>query len=294
MAKPAVGFLFPNFRKATNVSGNPIKKTMTGNLVQIISLTAYGNDYLENGTNLLNYYPINSVFQFCNRVDFREFYKPFFFFKRKEKIIATDPIEWFTHLKKGGCQKLRLAFEFSKDQSFAKDHKLAGLSGGGGIYPNYSNFWVNRWDVTNENDPDRKIWTVNYAEIVKGQPTENRQINQSEIKDKLKKTLNEIAAFAYKQKLEDWGTQFTKAELNLDSLNPSENYYHKDLLPSSIYTLTTRQLLFSAGMAWVFGGMGSWNDLGFDSEIESEIYERLSEELYSDIVLAVISSINSN
>jgi predicted butyrate kinase (DUF1464 family) len=57
--------------------------------------------------------------------------------------------------------------------------------------------------------------------------------------------------------------------------------------------LTAKQLLFSAGNAWVFGGMGSWNDLGFDNKEDNETYDRLSEQLYSNINEAIIASTNT-
>jgi hypothetical protein len=43
--------------------------------------------------------------------------------------------------------------------------------------------------------------------------------------------------------------------------------------------LEAKQLLASAQAAWVFGGMGSWNDLGFDGSDQQE-YTALSDELF--------------
>src|SRR4051794_262143 len=37
--------------------------------------------------------------------------------------------------------------------------------------------------------------------------------------------------------------------------------YHPDILPSAGYTLAARQLLAGAVASFVFGGMGSWNDV---------------------------------
>jgi len=272
---------------------------MTGTLAQIISLTAYGNDYLKNGKIPSDFDSANKTFQFCNRVDFREFKKQFSFSKQKESVVAKTPTEWYQYLKIDGCKHLRLYFEYSKDQSFAKDHKLAGLAGGGGswlieaIYDNYSNYWANRWEVTNQNAPDRKIWTVNYGMTVKKQHTSNLQIDNQKVKEKLRQTLTEISEFAFKQDLKDWGEQFDKAKATLDSLTPETGYYHTDLIPVDKYSLIAKQLIFSAGSAWVFGGMGSWNDLGFDSKEENEIYDRLSEQLYSNINESIISGTNT-
>ena len=272
---------------------------MTGTLAQIIALTAFGNDYLKNEKVPTDFNSKNTTFQFCNKVDFREFKKSFFFSKTKEIVIANNPTDWFSYLKTDGCKHLRLYFEYSKDQSFAKDHKLAGLVGGGGnwlieaVYDNYSNYWANRWEVTNQNASDRKIWTVNYGMTVKKQHVSNLQIDNEKIKEKLRQTLTEIADFAFKQNLQSWGEQFEKSKATLDSLTPEKNYYHNDLIPIDNYSLIAKQIIYSAGSAWVFGGMGSWNDLGFESIEDNAIYDRLSEQLYSNINEAIIAGINT-
>ncbi|OIR12701.1 hypothetical protein GALL_57680 [mine drainage metagenome] len=272
---------------------------MTGTLAQIIALTAYGNNYFKNDNLPIGFNTDNTTFQFCNKVDFREFHRAFFFSKLKEIVVANNPTEWFKYLKADGCKSLRLYFEYSKDQSFAKDHQLAGFVGGGGswlieaIYDNFSNYWANKWEVTNQDDVDRKIWTVNYGLTVKQKHISNLQIDNQKVKNKLRKTLTEIANFAFKQNLQDWGEQFDKAKTILDSQTPNDNYYHKDIIPLANYSLIAKQILFAAGYSWVFGGMGSWNDLAFDNKEDDEVYNKLSEQLYSNINEAIISAINT-
>jgi hypothetical protein len=41
-------------------------------------------------------------------------------------------------------------------------------------------------------------------------------------------------------------------------------------------------LLEACQTAWVFGGMGSWNDLWFEGE-DQGIYERVSERLFEAV-----------
>jgi len=128
---------------------------------------------------------------------------------------------------------------------------------------------------------------------IKNQHKSNLQIDNQKIKEKLRQTLTEIAEFAFKQDLKSWGEQFDKAKLTLDSLTPESGYYHTDLIPADKYSLTAKQIIFSAGSAWVFGGMGSWNDLGFDNKEDKETYDRLSEQLYSNINEAIIAGTNT-
>jgi hypothetical protein len=56
------------------------------------------------------------------------------------------------------------------------------------IYENHSNYWVNRWEVTNQNASDNKIWTVNYGMTVKKQHRSNLQLDNQKVKKKLRKT----------------------------------------------------------------------------------------------------------
>lgn len=272
---------------------------MTGTLSQLIALTTFGNDFLINNKLENNFYPGNTNFRFCNQVNFIGFKKSFFSFKKKAIVISDNPIEWFKYLKKDGCKKLRVFHEYSKDQSFAKDHKLAGFVGGGGtwlieaVYENYSNYWSTNWSVTNQNAPDNKIWSVNYGLVLEKQSTSNLQIEQTKIKEELQNTLNRISEFAFKHNLKHWAEQFENAKAVLMSEKPNENYYLKDLIPLSNYSTLAQQILFSAGSAWVFGGMGSWNDLSFQVNDDNELYDSLSEELYLNINKAIISAVNS-
>jgi len=266
---------------------------MTGTLLQVITLIAYGNNYLQNREMPASFDSVNTAFQFCNKVDFNEIEN------QKEKVIAATPTKWFECLKAEGCKHLRIYFEYPKDQSFAKPHMLAGFVGGGGtwlieaIYDNYSNFWAARWEVTNRNAPDRKIWTVNYRLVAKKLQTRNQQIDNQSIKNNLRQTLTEISDFALKNNQQYFGEVFIKAKNILDMTSPEENYYPKDLLPFGNYSPIAKQLLFSANVAWVFGGMGSWNDLGFKDKESNDTYARLSEQLYSNIIEAIIAGINT-
>ena len=104
---------------------------MIGNLAQIITLTTFGNCYLRTGRLKPDFYPKNTSFQFCKSVDFRHVKKSIFSSKSKEIVVAKDPVKWFKLLKRDACIKLRLRYCHSSNQSFAPDHMLAGLVGGG-------------------------------------------------------------------------------------------------------------------------------------------------------------------
>jgi len=272
---------------------------MTGVIAQLIALTAYGNDYLRNGNLPADFNSTNTTFQFCQSIDFRESHKTLFFLKTRVKVVAENPAAWFKQLKAENCQRLRLYFQDSEGLSSGKDYRDAGLVGGGGtwlieaVYDQYSDYWSNNWTVKNQNADDGKIWAVHYGISGTKQPGSDLQIDNQHVKDKFRHILTDIAGFAYKHNLQVWGGQFDTAKATLDSLHPNELYYYKDLIPLDNYSLIAKQLVFTAGSSWVFSGMGSWIDLGFDTKEDTERYNRLSEDLYSCLVEAIISAINT-
>jgi len=272
--------------------------SMTGTLAQLIALTSFGNEFLETGSVPNEFYPGNSTFQFCNSVEFVAFKQAFFFTRFKEKTFTADPVEWFKKLKKDKCKKLSLFYQSSADQSTGPDHKLAGFVGGGGtwlieaIYDKHSDFWANNWAVTNKEAADRKIWSVKYGATAWEQPTQNLQFDLATVKNEVGEALSNISNFAGRHQLDNWTSIFEKARKTLDADNPAVDFYHKDLIVAKNYSLAARQLLFAAGLAWVFGGMGSWNDLGFGTDEDNKLYDDLSAALYGAINTAVMAAVN--
>jgi hypothetical protein len=52
-------------------------------------------------------------------------------------------------------------------------------------------------------------------------------------------------------------------------------------------------MLDAAQSAWVFGGMGSWNDMSFDGEEQRE-YEEVSEQLFTAVNNAICVATNES
>ena len=66
------------------------------------------------------------------------------------------------------------------------------------------------------------------------------------------------------------------------------------MIDSENYDLLNRQLLFSAGYSYVFGGMGSWNDTWLEDEQEQAEYDRLTLRLYELVNSSIVASINKD
>ena len=272
---------------------------MTGILAQLVALAAHGNHYLESSKLMEKFFPDHSTFKFCNSVKFVTFKKPLFSSKLKTLSAGDNPTDWFNYLKDDGCLGFKLYYQHSEDQNFGKDYKMAGFVGGGGtwyiqtIYKSFSYFWTSKWEGF-EDENKNMGWNVSYGRAMhKFRQKEEATRTSHEVHSALKETLMSISEFSSKHELDHFKEQFDNAIRILDHPKPNEQYFHQDLLPKGHLNLEEEQLLYAASSAWVFGGMGSWNDLGFESEEEHQQYETLSERLYDDIIQSIISAVNS-
>jgi hypothetical protein len=69
--------------------------------------------------------------------------------------------------------------------------------------------------------------------------------------------------------------------------------YNPDIAPAGWLSLEQRQLLAFAVQAWVFGGMGSWNDAWFEDESQGDHYAEVTERLYEAVIAAFIAVTNA-
>ncbi len=89
-----------------------------------------------------------------------------------------------------------------------------------------------------------------------------------------------------------WSEWF-RAALQRASASRAVFDYYPDVLPLTGYTEPARRLLSACEKAWVFGGMGSWNDVGFETpELEAR-YRSLTPELFSAVLFGVAAAVNS-
>lgn len=261
---------------------------MNGILAQFISIVSNGNNYLQKDKEWKDW-DKNTTFQFCNLVDFYDF---------TNILIANNPNDWFKFLKREGCEKLRLSFQYSPEHPSRPDYKYAGFVGGGGlwliesVYKKYSQFWSSKWIGRQPDSINNKIWSVTYRRQFKKFDTKNIQYDKLSLKTELYSLLYEVIGFSKKNDLKIWIDCFSKSLLIFESDFPNKKYYHTDLIVNENYNLFDSQLLFTAGSAFVFGGMGSWNDLGFKDKDDELLYEKLSGNLYDLIIKCILAVIN--
>jgi hypothetical protein len=109
----------------------------------------------------------------------------------------------------------------------------------------------------------------------------------------LKELLPEIESFARQHDLGGFADCFAKATRCLSSDDPFSLVYHRDIAPPGVLRLAAARLLACCQAAWVFGGMGSWNDLGFDGE-EDKKYRDLSDRLFDLVNRSICVAVNDS
>lgn len=253
-------------------------------------LVTHGNWFLSKGT-LADFYPNHDAFRFVELVTFASAFQSR---QSPKSNIAQNVTEWLDILKSDGCRGIRIHW-ISSTNPLLSDRMTVGLVGGGGrrlietIFSPHCDLWESHWDIGDRNHPEKKIWNVRYSRIQRNsRPMRFREYSIQKESQSLKLILNRAARLSDKPNLEFWHKAFLRGLQNLDSAHEPdlEGIAMKNQLP-----LSESKLLAAAQNSWVFGGMGSWNDLGFDGQDQKE-YESISNELFRLLCESLINVVN--
>jgi len=278
---------------------------MNGPIAQIVAITVYGNSILTE--NNINEYSLdNTTAKFCKEIKFVDWLKPTFYDKhfkgRKEyysKDIASDFASWIDSLKADKMTKLYLHYTGSKNNQ-GNDRKLAGFIGGGGRWlieaynGQTSDFWEGKWEVTDREDEFNRIWTVTYARIARNlKPIKEGHSKLESVKGELLESLKDCRNFSSKHGMDGFQNCFENAVACLDEEKiDTSKIYHKDILTNFEVVTDSKRILLACQPAWVFGGMGSWNDISFIDE-DQETYETISQRLFNALCSAITTATNN-
>ena len=267
---------------------------MNGEIALFVALTCHGNAFLS-GQKIGAFFPNNSTCIFCDRIKFVILEKRFLR-KPREKEVAPSPDEWFFFLNSLGARGIRLS---RTPQNPRTDRESAGFVGGGGtwamevLFPeNRSEYWMGRWEGSNQNAPDKRIWRVTYARVSCGVTSKHKPYSLPEITARMTNALREIRAFSEKHHCSEFTKCFSDALHTIESVDQYVSGYHKDLAPDGFLSATALALLHACQHAWVFGCMGSWNDMSFNKDEQKE-YDRVSENLFQIVNKAILAAANS-
>nr|WP_315008847.1 hypothetical protein [uncultured Campylobacter sp.] len=191
------------------------------------------------------------------------------------------------------CLKLGLKDAGLSISTFAKDRSLLGFSGANanGIVCRFEGFdgvFTPDWKY----DRDKKAWRVKYAErLWRGMPRDalSAHDNSAEFEN----VLVQIRDFASKIGCENFAQTFDNALKTLRGEVAVGEYY---AVSFAALPQPSLRAFAAAGIADVFGAMGSWNDeppsmaqeMGLGGE-----YDRLSDELLAQKNSAILFAINA-
>jgi hypothetical protein len=256
---------------------------MQGPIENALMLVAAGNAQLA-GRDISGFWPDAPTFKFLKLCEFR-LPPPSGNESDEFPLIAADPLEWFA-LQKASCRGYRVHSTQRQrgpnQQTDTPDRMLAAFVGGGSRFlieavgQINSEFWEGFHRVGDRNDPDRRIWLCTH--ILQGMtPTKDVEPAQlSSALENLRAALPAIEAHARAEKYDTFADCFARASAALAG-ERQDPWPH--IVEIARYTgFDERQLnvLHAINHAWVFGGMGSWNDLSGGPE-----YDKVSEKLYS-------------
>lgn len=264
---------------------------MSGALAQRIALVAHGNAFL---TGLIGSAPDlvadSSTFQYVRSVEFR-----------LGKRVNRRVDRWFAELAARGADRLRLL-----PRSVAVE--------GNGVREVWTESWIylsrrfeqrlekasarymetGRRDRLDALDRERfeceRPWRVYYQQA----PRKSRARSGSPLvvsRLALVRAVEDAAAFDRENGVGFAGWFDTSLRL-LNAQRPSPPY-HRDMFPDVGYSLEARQLLAAATRAWVFGGIGSWNDAWIDDEAAMGEHRRITRNLESAVLTALVSATNA-
>jgi hypothetical protein len=254
-------------------------------IAQFVALTCYANASLR-GRTVPAFFPGNSTCRFCDSVEFVGPPDGLRGITRPE--VAGSPDAWFLRLTAAGVSAVRL--------SRALPAKISGADTWGmdaALRDGRSARWSSRWEVWNQDAPERRIWRVCYACAADERGSDQPAGPLASVADRLRATLDEIHRFAERNRCGGFTASFAKAIETLDSGGARLHGYHRDLAPDGCLPPLATSVLDACQSAWVFGGIGSWNDLAFDGAIQVE-YERITERLFLTTCDAIQAAANAS
>jgi hypothetical protein len=267
---------------------------MDGMTAQIVALGITGNYFLRGG-NVESDWLRSPVSDFCNSV---EFWLPPTGEGNHGQLSASDVLTWLSQARTENVEGFRLHMLSNVHLRRGEDRTNAAFVGGGklrlleSVRKRASDLWESGWEIGDRHHPEGRLWLVRYwrtKENYERAPME--QPDMWETKKSLRSALLAALNYACKNDLQPFTAQFQTAVDLLDKPSPLDasgyfrSYKYHDL------SLEACQVLAALGPAWVFGGMGSWNDLGRDGDDE---YVSISRALYDEVTLSAADVVNSS
>lgn len=262
-------------------------------ILRALAMVAVGNAAL-GGRDITGFYPGDPLFRFTESLDFLTPSDA-----GPLKTVAHGPADWIEKLKKRRCRGLRLhnspMQQKGQQLGHVDDRLLVGMVGGGprwlieAVYPDHSELWEGFDRVGNKDAADKKIWLSAYVLIGEAASADKVDTDIKGASINLRDALLSIEAVARAMPGTPFADIFAAAR---SALEGKDLPYPLELLQFTQMKPEAQRLLKAAGRAWVFGAMGSWNDVAPEAALKAR-YDSASETLFNALQRAVIASANS-
>lgn len=265
------------------------------NILRALALVAVGNAALR-GRDVSAFWPGDPLFQFSEQV---EFVIP----RGGDQYdqAAPDPVSWFQWLKQSGRTGLRLHNAPMEQKAGRLGHieerMLVGMVGGGPRWliettgEGLSQVWEGFDRLGDRNAPDRRIWRTAYLMQAETAPQDNADRDLVGAEQDVRAALVDIEALARKMEGQPFAEVFAGAREALNETAATAPAF--DFLRLTDLSEAARRLLQASSQAFVFGGMGSWNDMVPEEALLAR-YNATSEALFVALQRAVIAIANSS
>jgi hypothetical protein len=270
---------------------------MNGPIAQFVALTCHANAFLR-GLRIPEFFPANSTCRFCDWVKFFNVTRTLLG-KARLVEVAANPDGWFECLKAEDVSEIRLS-RTPQDDPGIPDRMSAAFVGGGGTWTlkatdrkGQTAVWLSKWEVWNQDPPERRIWRVSYGRFPELRSRSDPFIDLDGAVARLRGALQDIYTFSERHDCGGFTISFARALQTLDSRGSILHGYHHDLAPEGCLPPLAGRMLDACQTAWVFGGMGSWSDLGFAGSDRAG-YDRVSDRLFAALNEAIYAGANSS
>jgi hypothetical protein len=252
-------------------------------LAQLVALVTHGNAFVMSKASAQPPEISHelSVFDNIKRIKFVEKKEPS---GKAPTQLSDGTAGWYRHLKEHKTRRLRIVtIDWSKERPDLPAVMASAFAGCG------------NWAILSEGTKADTIWFPQYScgqdeiltfvgtQLDKRYPQASTDLDAAELT--LKNALTDIKDYAVEEKVGDnWVGIFSRALEMLGSDGPSRAFIVQ-LFPEIGYGHRSHRILQAASEAWVFGGMGSWNDMGGGKR-----YSAVTDALYKALVDGIITA----
>lgn len=155
----------------------------------------------------------------------------------------------------------------------------------------HPSWWQPVWRVTTPSPPDGPLWDVHLHGQLAEKGATPAQPELAWARDGLVARLTDAERFAAAQDQRSWAELFGRAREAADDATAASAPADRHQWATTTTPEAVR-LLDCASRSWVFGGMGSWNDVGVDSDAWAD-YEEVTARLYEAVLTAVLAATNA-